>query len=267
MIRYIQFELDEFRHLGDYIVYNRDELFGNKISSRLNSYDHIIYSAIDLKLITKSLHRILDNIYKNTLRSYESLTTIKLSGIYSGSYYRERLIYGFRSILRLLNNISMEYRIELYKILIKQLKKTRKYTDMITHRLALTRKDRVVISEFLDAMSSLTHIFGAERNVISTDFDAYPISFQVQLKSLSLMLEIGERVIGDILNLVQGNFNFATYLHRPLGLPQVILHDEKGGVFNRNYIDRFRLKLRCYSHIERNKIKEELYNAGETLIF
>lgn len=161
----------------------------------------------------------------------------------------------------------MEYRIELYKILIKQLKKTRKYTDMITHRLALTRKDRVVISEFLDAMSSLTHIFGAERNVISTDFDAYPISFQVQLKSLSLMLEIGERVIGDILNLVQGNFNFATYLHRPLGLPQVILHYEKGGVFNRNYIDRFRLKLRCYSHIERNKIKEELYNAGETLIF
>lgn len=263
MIRYIQFELDEFRHLGDYRVYNRDELFGNKIGSRLNSYDHIIYPAIDLKLIIKSLHRILDNIYKNTLRSYESLTTIKLSGI----YYRERLIYGFRSILNLLNNISMEYRIELYKILIKQLKKTRKYTDMITHRLALTRKDRVVISEFLDAMSSLTHIFGAERNVISTDFDTYPISFQVQLKSLSLMLEIGERVIGDILNLVQGNFNFATYLHRPLGLPQVILHDEKGGVFNRNYIDRFRLKLRCYSHIERNKIKEELYNAGETLIF
>lgn len=263
MIRYIQFELDEFRHMGDYIVYNRDELFGNKIGSRLNSYDHIIYPAIDLKLITKSLHRILDNIYKNTLRSYESLTTIKLSG----SCYRERLIYGFRSILRLLNNISMEYRIELYKILIKQLKKTRKYTDMITHRLALTRKDRVVISEFLDAMSSLTYIFGAERNVISMDFDAYPISFQVQLKSLSLMLEIGERVIGDILNLVQGNFNFATYLHRPLGLPQVILHDEKGGVFNRNYIDRFRLKLRCYSHIERNKIKEELYNAGETLIF
>lgn len=263
MIRYIQFELDEFRHLGDYRVYNRDELFGNKIGSRLNSYDHIIYPAIDLKLIIKSLHRILDNIYKNTLRSYESLTTIKISG----SYYRERLIYGFRSILRLLNNISMEYRIELYKILIKQLKKTRKYTDITTHRLALTRKDRVVISEFLDAMSKFNSYICAERNVISTDFDAYPISFQVQLKSLSLMLEIGERVIGDILNLVQGNFNFATYLHRPLGLPQVILHDEKGGVFNRNYIDRFRLKLRCYSHIERNKIKEELYNAGETLIF
>lgn len=267
MIRYIQFELDEFRHMGDYIVYNRDELFGNKIGSRLNSYDHIIYPAIDLKLIIKSLHRILDNIYKNTLRSYESLTTIKISGICSWSYYRERLIYGFRSILRLLNNISMEYRIELYKILIKQLKKTRKYTDITTHRLALTRKDRVVISEFLDAMSSLTHVFCAQRNVISTDVDVYPVSFQVQLKSLSLMLEIGERVIGDILNLVQGNFNFATYVRRPLGLPQVILHDEKGGVFNRNYIDRFRLKLRCYSHIERNKIKEELYNAGETLIF
>lgn len=58
MIRYIQFELDEFRHLGDYRVYNRDELFGNKIGSRLNSYDHIIYPAIDLKLIIKSLHRI-----------------------------------------------------------------------------------------------------------------------------------------------------------------------------------------------------------------
>ncbi len=263
MIRYIQFELDEFRYLGDYIVYNRDELFGNKIGSRLNSYNHIIYPAIDLKLIIKSLHRILDNIYKNTLRSYESLTTIKLSG----RYYRERLIYGFRSILRLLNNISMEYRIELYKILIKQLKKTRKYTDITTHRLALTRKDRVVIYEFLDAMSSLTPIFCNERNVISTDFDAYPISFQVQLKSLSLMLEIGERVIGDILNLVQGNFNFATYLYTVMRSPQVILHDEKGGVFNCNYIDRFRLKLRCYSHIERNKIKEELYNAGETLIF
>lgn len=267
MIRYIQFELDEFRHMGDYIVYNRDELFGNKIGSRLNSYDHIIYPAIDLKLITKSLHRILDNIYKNTLRSYESFNMSKLFGINPGSYYRNRLIYGFKSILRLLKNISREYRIELYKILIKQLKKTRKYTDITTHRLALTRKDRVVISEFLDAMSSLTHVFCAQRNVISTDVDVYPVSFQVQLKSLSLMLEIGERVIGDILNLVQGNFNFATYVRRPLGLPQVILHDEKGGVFNRNYIDRFRLKLRCYSHIERNKIKEELYNAGETLIF
>lgn len=267
MIRYIQFELDDFHHLGDYIVYNRDELFGNKIGSRLNSYDHIIYPAIDLKLIIKSLHRILDNIYKNTLRSYESLTTIKLSGIHSGSYYRQRLIYGFKSILILLNKISVEYRIELYKILIKQLKKTRNYTDITTYRLALTRKDREVISEFLDAMSSLTHIFYASINVISEDCDAYPISFQAQLKSLSLMLEIGERVIGDILNLVQGNFNFATYMRRPLGLPQVILHDEKGGVFNRNYSNRFRLKLRCYSHIERNKIKEELYNAGETLIF
>ena len=267
MIRYIQFELDEFRHMGDYIVYNRDELFGNKIGSRLNSYDHIIYPAIDLKLIIKSLHRILDNIYKNTLRSYEALTMTKLSGIYSRSYYIERLSHGFRSILRLLNNISMEYRIELYKIVIKQLKKTRKYTDITTHRLALTRKDRVVISEFFDAMSSLTHIFCAERNVISTDLDAYSISFQAHLKSLSSMLEIGERVIGDILNLVQGNFNFATHLHTVMRSPQVILHDEKGGVFNRNYIDRFRLKLRCYSHIERNKIKEELYNAGETLIF
>lgn len=267
MIRYIQFELDEFRHMGDYIVYNRDELFGNKIGSRLNSYDHIIYPAIDLKLITKSLHRILDNIYKNTLRSYEALTMTKLSGIYSRSYYIERLSHGFRSILRLLNNISMEYRIELYKIVIKQLKKTRKYTDITTHRLALTRKDRVVISEFFDAMSSLTHIFCAERNVISMDLDAYSISFQAHLKSLSSMLEIGERVIGDILNLVLGNFNFATHLHTVMRSPQVILHDEKGGVFNRNYIDRFRLKLRCYSHIERNKIKEELYNAGETLIF
>lgn len=267
MIRYIQFELDEFRHMGDYIVYNRDELFGNKIGSRLNSYDHIIYPAIDLKLIIKSLHRILDNIYKNTLRSYEALTMTKLSGIYSRSYYIERLSHGFRSILRLLNNISMEYRIELYKIVIKQLKKTRKYTDITTHRLALTRKDRVVISEFFDAMSSLTHIFCAERNVISMDLDAYSISFQAHLKSLSSMLEIGERVIGDILNLVLGNFNFATHLHTVMRSPQVILHDEKGGVFNRNYIDRFRLKLRCYSHIERNKIKEELYNAGETLIF
>lgn len=266
MIRYIQFELDEFRHMGDYIVYNRDELFGNKIGSRLNSYDHIIYPAIDLKLIIKSLHRILDNIYKNTLRSYEALTMTKLSGIYSRNYYIERLSHGFRSILRLLNNISMEYRIELYKIVIKQLKKTRKYTDITTHRLALTRKDRVVISEFFDAMSSLTHIFCAERNVISTDLDAYSISFQAHLKSLSSMLEIGERVIGDILNLVLGNFNFATHLHTVMRSPQVILHDEKGGVFNRNYIDRFRLKLRCYSHIERNKIKEELYNAGD-LIF
>ena len=196
MIRYLQFELDEFRHLGDYIVYNRDELFGNKVGPRLNSYDHIIYPAIDLKLIIKSLHRILDNIYKNTLRSYESLTTTKLLRI----YYRERLIYGFRTILRLLNNISMEYRPKLYKILIKQLKKTRKYTDITTHKLALTRKDRVVIYEFLDTMSSLTHIFYAKRNVISGDFNAYPISLQVQLKSLSSMLEIGERVIGDILN-------------------------------------------------------------------
>lgn len=261
MIRYIQFEADEFRYLGDWIVYNKDELCCNRIGSTINLYNHIIYPAIDLRIIIKGLHGILVNIYENTGRIYDCINTLTRPRF----YYKQRLIRNFGDIL-FSNGIVMERGRKVYKILINYLKKTRKYTDVDTHKLALTRKNRLVFFEFLEVLLRLERVFNNTRYTISTDCDEYPYHIRTQLKSLSSMLKIGEHALRSILNSVLGTFDFATNLHTAMRSPRIILHSEGAEIFDHNYIGRFRLKLRCYSHIERNKIKEEFYNVEETFV-
>lgn len=261
MIRYIQFEADEFRYLGDWIVYNKEELFCNRVGSTINLYNHIIYPAIDLRIIIKGLHGILVNIYENTGRIYECINNLTRPRF----YYKQRLIRNFSDIL-VLNGIVMERGRKVYKILINYLKKTRKYTNVDTHRLALTHKNRLVFFEFLEVLLKLERVFNNTRYTISTDCDEYPNHIRAQLKSLSSMLKVGEHALRSILNSVLGTFDFATNLHTAMRSPRIILHSEGAGIFNYNYIGRFRLKLRCYSHIERNKIKEEFYNVEETFV-
>lgn len=262
MIRYIQFEADEFRNLGDWIVYNKDELFCNRVGSRINLYNHIIYPAIDLRLIIKGLHGIFGNIYENTAHIYDCISILTQPRF----YYRQRITSNFGDIL-FLNGVVMERRRKVYKILINYLKKTRKYTDVDTHRLALTHKNRLVFFEFLEVLLKLECTFKTTIYTISTDCDEYPDHIRAQLKSLSSMLKIGEHALRSILNSVLGTFDFATNLQTAMRSPRIILHSEGAGIFNYTYIGRFRLKLRCYSHIERNKIKEEFYNVGETFVF
>lgn len=261
MIRYIQFEVDEFRNLGDLILYNKDEISCNRVGSTLNIYNHIIYPAIDLRIIIKCLHGILGNIYENTGHIYECINNLTRPRF----YYKQRITRNFSDIL-FLNGVVMERRRKVYKILINYLKKTRKYTDVDTHRLALTYKNRVVFFDFLEVLLKLERVLNNTRYTISTDCDEYPNHIQAQLKSLSSMLKIGEHALRSILNSVLGTFDFATNLHTAMRSQRIILHSEGAGIFNYNYIGRFRLKLRCYSHIERNKIKEDFYNVEETFV-
>lgn len=279
MIRYIQFEVEELHKNTilrnhdeqDTLIFNKEEVIGNDISSRLTSYDHIISPVIDLKLVINTLHKLFVDMYNRaaSVLWYMNTHRQQLASAVGGKGNNVTLnVSGpMSNLLTMLRELTLFSKPKLYKMFIKYLKRTRRCSEVDVHKLILTLGERHTVSDFIKALTNLNIIF---RNFIicyNLEYKYYSSDFRVQIKPLAKSIEVGKRAIADVIQMLVGNFKYATMWRRDSGSSRVVVHRDQVGLTNPDYLMCYSVKMRCYTHIERNKIREELYNAAGTIDF